>query len=211
MPTSLAGFRAQATFCETLMAALRAGGLKPDTIMREYGHDQYEITVAPALGLRAADQAAMLRATTRSTANRLDDKATFTPLQDPNHVGNGVHVHMSLRDEKGEPATYDPEGPRGMARHTGAFIAGILKYADAIVAMTAPSLVSYTRLTPHRWSASFNNLGAQDREATVRLCPTSPTYPESIAAQFNSSTAPAMRPPRRIWPWLRSSMPVRRE
>ncbi len=182
---SLAGFRGQARFLETLMAALRAGGLEPDTIMKEYGVDQYEVTVAPAVGLRAADEASMLREITRSTAARLDDRASFTPLRDPAGVGNGVHIHMSFRDEKGEPATYDREGPNGMSAATGAFVAGVLKYIDAIVALTAPSVVSYYRLTPHRWSAAYNNLGAQDREASVRLCPTTAKDPQSIAAQFN--------------------------
>ncbi len=37
--------------------------------------------------------------------------------------------------------------------------------------MTAPSVASYMRLTPHRWSAAFNNFGVQDREAAVRICP----------------------------------------
>ena len=39
------------------------------------------------------------------------------------------------------------------------------------IALTAPAVCSYYRLTPHRWSAAFNNLGAQDREAGLRICP----------------------------------------
>ncbi len=182
---SLAGFRAQASFCESLVAALRAGGLKPDTIMKEYGVDQYEVTVDPAIGLRAADEASLLREIVRSTAARRQDRASFTPLRDPAGVGNGVHIHMSFRDDEGKPATYDPDAEHGMATFTGAFIAGILKYLDSIVALTAPSVVSYTRLTPHRWSAAFNNLGAQDREASVRLSPTFGRDPKTIARQYN--------------------------
>ncbi len=127
----------------------------------------------------------MLREITRSTAARFDDRASFTPLRDPAGVGNGVHIHISFRDKEGAPATYDPAGPQGMSAATGAFIAGVLKYIDAILALTAPSLVSYYRLTPHRWSAAYNNLGDQDREASVRLCPTTVKDPESIARQFN--------------------------
>ncbi len=182
---SLGGFRAQSTFCETLIAALRAGGLEPDTVMKEYGVDQYEVTVDPSLGLRAADEASILREIVRGTAERLGDAASFTPLRNPTGVGNGVHIHISFRDEDGQPATYDPDAEHGMATFTGAFIAGVLKYLDAIVAITAPSVVSYTRLTPHRWSAAYNNLGVQDREASVRLCPISARDPDAIAAQYN--------------------------
>jgi glutamine synthetase len=61
----------------------------------------------------------------------------------------------------------------------------VLKYLDAIVALTAPSEISYLRLTPHRWSAAFNNLGFRDREASVRICPVTSTDPESTARQYN--------------------------
>ncbi len=182
---SLGGFRAQADFCETLIAALRTGGLAPDTIMKEYGVDQYEVTVDPKLGVRAADEASILREIVRGTAERYGDAASFTPLRNPAGVGNGVHIHISFRDEDGQPATYDPDAEHGMATFTGAFIAGVLKYLDAIVAITAPAVVSYTRLTPHRWSAAYNNLGVQDREASVRLCPISAKDPDAIAAQYN--------------------------
>jgi glutamine synthetase len=40
-----------------------------------------------------------------------------------------------------------------------------------MLAMTAASVPSYYRLTPHRWSAAFTNLARQDREAGVRICP----------------------------------------
>ena len=61
----------------------------------------------------------------------------------------------------------------------------MLKYLDAILALTAPSVVSYLRLTPHRWSAAFNNLGFHDREASLRICPVTARDPASIARQFN--------------------------
>ena len=49
----------------------------------------------------------------------------------------------------------------------------------------APSLISYARLTPHRWSAAFNNLGLRDREAAVRICPVAELPGMDVARQFN--------------------------
>ena len=92
---------------------------------------------------------------------------------------------MSFADESGAPATYDPKGNCGMSRVTDAFVAGVLKYLDSILALTAASVISYFRLTPHRWSAAYNNLGFQDREASVRICPVTSQDPNSIASQFN--------------------------
>ncbi|WP_136656761.1 glutamine synthetase family protein [Nitratireductor sp. XY-223] len=179
------GFRLQRSLGEKLLAAMRSAGLKPDTFMKEYGADQYEVTMGSVDGVAIADHAAILRELVYVTAERTGKQASFTPLRDPAGVGNGVHMHLSLRDGAGEPVTYDPNGKHGLSEPAGRFIAGILKYLDRIVALTAPSVVSYTRLTPHRWSAAFNNLGMRDREAAVRICPVSEMSDIGVADQFN--------------------------
>jgi len=179
------GFELQRQFCEILMAKLADAGLSPDSIMKEYGANQYEVVIGPEVGIRAADAAVILRELARSTARHLGDRATFTPIRDVESVGNGVHIHMSFLDGKGTPVTHDDAGPSGMSDVTASFSAGVLRYLDAIIAITAPSVISYERLTPHRWSAAYNNLGLRDREASLRICPVSAKDPESIARQFN--------------------------
>lgn len=179
------GFELHRDLCETLMAVLKSAGLEPDSIMKEYGPNQYEVVVSPAKGVRAADEAVMLRELTRSTARMVGEAATFTPIRDPASVGNGVHIHMSFVDDDGIPVTYDENGPCGMSGTTDAFAAGVLKYLPSILALTAPAAISYERLTPHRWSAAYNNLGFRDREASLRVCPVTAKDPDSIARQFN--------------------------
>jgi glutamine synthetase len=181
---STAGFRAERRFAETAIAAARGAGIEPDTFMKEYGVNQYEVTMAPARGLAIADQATILRELLLATAERLDRQITFTPIRDPVGIGNGVHIHLSFLDGD-RPATYDAEGKHGLSAVAGQFVAGVLKYLDSIVALTAPSAVSYLRLTPHRWSAAFNNLGFRDREASMRICPVSDLSDIAKASQFN--------------------------
>ena len=182
---ALAGVRDQSRFLATLMAALGQADLEPETVMKEYGEDQYEVTVAPAPALAAADASTTIKELTRATALRFDDCATFTPMLDPAGVGNGVHIHLSLRDDQGASATYDEAGVGGLSASAAAFTAGVLRDLDALVALTAPSVISYSRLTPHRWSAAFNNLGIRDREAAIRICPVSPLKQTPIEDQFN--------------------------
>ena len=179
------GFEAQRAMCEMLMAQIQAAGLSPDSIMKEYGANQYEVVIGPEQGVRAADAAVIVRELTRSTARRLGADATYSPILDPASVGNGVHIHMSFLDRNGDPAAYDQDGPCGMSALTSAFSAGVLTYLDSILALTAPSVISYLRLTPHRWSAAYNNLGFRDREASLRVCPVTSKDPASIARQFN--------------------------
>ncbi len=182
---TLQGFRDRREFGERLVGAMRGARLEPDTIMKEYGVDQFEVTMGPSRGVTGADQAVILRQLVHAVAASMDEEVTFTPLRDPKGIGNGVHIHFSFLDSAGQPATYDPDGKYRMSDATGKFAAGILKYLDAIIAITAPSLVSYGRLTPHRWSAAFNNLGLQDREASVRICPVSQMSDIDTARQFN--------------------------
>lgn len=182
---SFAGFSRKRAFAETLMGAIHAAGLGADTIMKEYGPDQYEVTVRPEHGVGAADAAVLLRELAYMTGRRMETEVTFTPIGDPSSVGNGVHVHLSFVGEDGEPKTHDAEGPGGMSALTGAFAAGVLRYLDSIIALTAPSAISYLRLTPHRWSAAYNNLGFRDREAALRICPVTAADPTDIARQFN--------------------------
>jgi glutamine synthetase len=99
-------------------------------------------------------------------------------------VGNGVHIHLSLWDGD-RPVTHDPQGQDGLSAPASAFIAGVLAHLNAVSAFTAPSAISCLRLVPHRWSAAFNNLGRQDREAGIRICPVTATDPADRARQFN--------------------------
>jgi len=127
----------------------------------------------------------MVRELTRSAARACGEEATYSPIRDVNSVGNGVHIHMSFLGKNDEPVGYDENGSCGMSELTSAFAAGILKYLDAILALTAPAVISYERLTPHRWSAAYNNLGFRDREASLRVCPVTAKDPAAIARQFN--------------------------
>ncbi|WP_413990767.1 glutamine synthetase [Labrys okinawensis] len=182
---TLAGFRAEREFCESVIAAMRQAGVSPDTILREFGAAQYEVTMNPQKGVTVADHSVITREVVGAVANALGRQPTFTPIRDPAGVGNGVHIHISFLDEEGNPATWDGSSKHELSPVAAKFVAGILKYLDSIIAITAPSVVSYFRLTPHRWSAAFNNLGFRDREASVRICPVSDISDISKASQFN--------------------------
>ena len=183
---SLAAFRRQGTFGETFIAAIRAAGVTPDSFLPEYGSRQFEVTVAPGPALTAADHAVITREMARATAHRLGHRAVFSPMPAAEGVGNGVHIHLSLRDAHDRPVTYDPAGRFGLSRQAQSFCAGILAHLPAIAAITAPSPVSYLRLTPNRWAPTSIDLVQQDRGAALRVCPVfAAAGPEEVARQFN--------------------------
>ena len=171
---ALASFREQGTFGPTLMAVLRAAGLTPDTFLAEYGPRQYEITVAPALGLRAADEAVILRELARATASHQGHRVIFSPMLEPDGVGNGTHIHLSLRDQTGNPVMHETTHPYGLSPVAEHFTAGMLEHMPALCAVATPSVASYYRLTPGRWAPTWTNVSLQDRAASLRICPGSP-------------------------------------
>jgi glutamine synthetase len=132
---------------------------------------QYEITVKPDTALEAADNAVTSREMARAAAFRLDSRAIFSPMPVADGAGNGVHIHFSLHESSGAPVTYDPEKPFGLSDTALHFAAGLLHHLPAICAITAPSPVSYLRLTPNRWAPTVADIQAQDRGAAMRICP----------------------------------------
>jgi glutamine synthetase len=181
----LGSVRRHGEFGAAFLHALRMAGVDVDSYLPEYGRQQYEVTYRPADAVRAADHALIVREIARATAHRLGHKASFAPMVAADGIGNGVHIHMSLWDRDGRPVTYDAEAPYGLGAVAGQFVAGILRHMPALCAVTAPSLVSYLRLTPHRWSASYSNLGYRDREAGVRIAPVFQTPGANAAEQYN--------------------------
>jgi glutamine synthetase len=183
---SLSAFRRQGVFGEMLTGAIRAASAKPDSFLAEYGPRQYEVTVAPETALRAADQGVITREMARGAAFRLDNRAIFSPMPVADGAGNGVHIHFSLHEEEGAPATYDPHGPFGLSAAAIHFAAGVLHHMEAICAITAPSPASYLRLTPNRWAPTVANIESQDRGAALRVCPVFEAADgKQRAAQFN--------------------------
>jgi len=172
-------------FGPMLVSALHEAGADPETFLPEYGRDQFEIVCGPTGAVAAADRAVTIREVTRELAAQFGWKACFAPKTNPTGVGNGVHIHLSLTDLAGQPVTFDPHRPGRLSQRAGAFAAGVIGHLPALTAFTAPTVVSYLRLQPHHWSAAWTTLGEQDREATLRICPTSARPGHDPARAFN--------------------------
>jgi glutamine synthetase len=171
LPFSLAAMRAAEPFASSLMGALVEAGVEPERFFAEFAGHQFEVPVAPAAGVQAADRAVVLREVVREVARRAGVRASFVPLLDPAEAGNGVHIHLSLLGEDGTPLLYDPTRDGSLSELGGSFAAGVLAHTRSLSALCAPSPVSAERLSPHHWSAGAACLGERNRETLLRIPP----------------------------------------
>ena len=146
----------------------------------------------------------------RAAAHRHGFRASFSPMPEASGVGNGVHIHMSLQDASGAPVTYAPTGPMGLSMAAQHFCAGVLHHLPAICAITAPSPVSYLRLTPNRWAPTLIDIVQQDRGAALRVCP---VFAAGRSRRHGAAVQPRIprlrcAPPARTWHSARSSSPA---
>ena len=190
-PFSFAAARQMQQLLINLNGALAEAGIGVETVEPEYGLGQYEVSCTPYAGLAGGDAALIAREVIREVARREGLVASFTPKPAPDAVGNGAHIHMSLADEGGTNLLYDPDGPLQLSEVGARFAAGIMAHAHALVAITAPSPISYYRLGPHHWSCGFSAFGMQNREAAVRVIPGAGRSDEAKRKGHNLEFRPA--------------------
>jgi glutamine synthetase len=155
-------------YCRDLLSAFEAQSVPVQQLHPEYAPAQFELSVGPAEPVAAADRILLVRHTIRAVTNRAGMRCSFAPAMTTGGVGNGCHLHTSLwRD--GRSLMSGGPGPYGLADEAQSFIAGVLDGLPALLAVGAPSVASYLRLIPQRWSAPYRCWGRENREAAVRL------------------------------------------
>ena len=184
-PLSVEALRRADPLAPQLMAALEEAGVEPEGVLAEFGTDQFEVTCAPADPVTAADRAIAIREIVREMVRVRGGRASFAPKTAIDAVGNGVHIHFSLVDSEGRPAGYNPAARAGLSAEGASFCAGVLRHLPALTMFSAPSVPSYYRLRPNSWSASWTWLADRDREATLRICPTTTIGGRDPARQHN--------------------------
>jgi len=116
---------------------------------------------------RMADQVLMYKYVTKNVARKHGKTVTMMPKPLFMDNGSGMHVHQSLW-KNGKNVFYDKKGYAlisDLARH---YIGGILKHADALCALVAPTTNSYRRLVPG-YEAPINLVYSQRNMAWVTV------------------------------------------
>jgi glutamine synthetase len=104
--------------------------------------------------------------------------ATFMPKPFADLTGNGLHMHSSLWDaQTGAELFADPDDPRGLGLSPMAYsyAAGLIDHAQALAAITCPTVNSYKRFgvgAPNSgatWAPAYATYGGNNRTQMLRI------------------------------------------
>jgi glutamine synthetase len=126
--------------------------------------------------LITADRHSFFKFMVRSIAEKHGLRATFMPKPFPNLTGSGGHVHVSVWDESGKTNSFhDDADEMGLSKQGYNFLGGIMKHAEAIAAVTNPTVNSYKRINAPRtvsgatWSPNTVTWTGNNRTHMVRV------------------------------------------
>jgi glutamine synthetase len=151
-----------------VVQALERQGIAVEQFHPEYAAGQLEVSVAPNDPLGAADDSVLVRQTIQAVSARFGFKASFAPSVVAGSVGNGGHVHLSIRRD-GQSLLAGGPGRHRLTSDGEAFASGILAALPELTAIGAPSVASYLRLVPSHWAGAYQCWGRENREAALRL------------------------------------------
>jgi glutamine synthetase len=172
-------------FRRQAITLLEAMGVSVEFSHHEGAPGQQEIDLRYADALSTADNIMTFRHVIKEVALEQGFYASFMPKPFTEHPGSGMHTHVSLfAGEKN--AFYDPTAELNLSEIGRQFVAGILKHASEITAVTNQWVNSYKRLQGGGEAPSIINWGHNDRGALVRIPMYKPNKENSTRIEFRS-------------------------
>ncbi len=155
-------------FRRRAVSMLEQLGISVEFSHHEGGPGQNEIDLRYADALTMADNIMTFRTVIKEVAIEQGVYATFMPKPFTEHPGSGMHTHMSLF-QGDTNAFFDPSGQYHLSKTGRQFIAGVLKHAAEITAVTNQYVNSYKRLWGGGEAPSFVCWGHNNRSALIRV------------------------------------------
>ena len=155
-------------FRRRAVSMLEQLGISVEFSHHEGGPGQNEIDLRYADALTMSDNIMTFRTVIKEVAIEQGVYATFMPKPFTQHPGSGMHTHMSLF-EGDTNAFFDPSAQYHLSKTAKHFIAGLLKHAPEITAVTNQYVNSYKRLWGGGEAPSFVCWGHNNRSALIRV------------------------------------------
>jgi glutamine synthetase len=176
---------------ETVLT-LEEMGIPVEYSHHEVAQSQHEVDMRYTDALTMADSVMTYRIVVKQIALKHGVYATFMPKPVAGINGSGMHVHQSLF--RGEHNIFfDENDPYHLSKLAKHYIAGLMRHAPEITAITSQWVNSYKRLIPGYEAPTCISWGTRNRSALVRVPEYKPGKEKSTRAEFRSPD-PACNP-----------------
>lgn len=174
------------------ISILEAMGIGVEYSHHEVAPSQHEIDLRYADALSMADNVMTYRIVVKEVAFKYGLYATFMPKPIFGVNGNGMHTHQSLfKDNRN--VFFDPNDKYRLSKVAKSYIAGLLKHAREITAITNQWVNSYKRLVPGYEAPVYVSWARRNRSTLVRVPMYKPEKEEASRVEFRSPD-PACNP-----------------
>ncbi|RKR74010.1 glutamine synthetase family protein [Frondihabitans australicus] len=160
-------------------------GISVEFSHHEAGPGQNEIDLRYADALTMADNIMTFRTVVKEVAIEQGVYATFMPKPLQGHPGSGMHTHLSLF-EGDSNAFFEAGAEYQLSKIGRQFIAGLLRHAPEITAVTNQFVNSYKRLWGGDEAPSFVTWGHNNRSALVRVPLYKPNKGQSSRVEYRA-------------------------
>jgi glutamine synthetase len=147
---------------------LETMGIPVEYSFHEDAPSQHEIDLRHTDALSMADSVMTFRVVVKEIAAAHNVHATFMPKPLEGMQGSGMHLHMSLFSGD-QNAFYDESDPYNLSKVAKHFMAGLLRHAAEITAITNQTVNSYKRLVPGFEAPVHISWARNNRSGLIRV------------------------------------------
>ncbi len=169
---------------ETIFA-LQDIGIQVEYSHHEVAPSQHEIDLRYDEGLKMADNTMAYRLIVKEIARQNGVYATFMPKPIFGENGSGMHVHQSLF-KGNKNAFYDADDKYNLSDMAKHYIAGLLRHAPELTAITNQWVNSYKRLVPGYEAPVYVSWARRNRSAMIRVPMYKPGKETATRIEFRS-------------------------
>ena len=170
-------------FRRATITMLESMGISVEFSHHEAGPGQNEIDLRYADALTTADNIMTFRTVVKEVALEQGVFASFMPKPMAEFPGSGMHTHLSLF-EGDRNAFYEAGAEYQLSKVARNFIAGVLRHAAEITAVTNQYVNSYKRLWGGAEAPSYICWGHNNRSALIRVPMYKPAKGQSSRVEF---------------------------
>lgn len=172
-------------FRREVITCLEEMGISVEYSHHEGAPGQHEIDLRYADALTMADNIMTFRVVIRESAVSQGVHATFMPKPFTQYPGSGMHSHLSLF-QGDTNVFYDAADEYQLSKTARHFIAGLLRHAPEITAVTNQWVNSYKRLAAGDEAPAYVSWGRSNRSALIRVPQWTPGKPGSARIEYRA-------------------------